>query len=138
MKNQAKYVNDFDLARLKEIVKFSRDLGEKEESTIRTLENELNNAEMVKHKNTPPDVITMNSEVVYKNMATRRKEFLTLVFPNHADIEMKKISVLSPIGRALLGRRVGEIIKLQVPAGMRRLKVEKIKYQPEAAGNFSV
>jgi len=138
MKNQAKYVNDFDLARLKEIVKFSRDLGEKEESTIRTLENELNNAEMVKHKNTPPDVITMNSEVVYKNMATRRKESLTLVFPNHVDIEMEKISVLSPIGRALLGRRVGEIIKLQVPAGMRRLKVEKIKYQPEAAGNFSV
>jgi len=138
MKNQAKYVNDFDLARLKEIVKFSRDLGEKEESTIRTLENELNNAEMVKHKNTPPDVITMNSEVVYKNMATRRKESLTLVFPNHADIEMKKISVLSPIGRALLGRRVGEIIKLQVPAGMRRLKVEKIKYQPEAVGDFSI
>ena len=138
MKNQIKYVNDFDLARLKEIVTFSRDLGEKEESTIRTLENELNNAETVKHKNTPPDVITMNSEVVYKDMATRRKESLALVFPNHADSEMKKISVLSPIGRALLGRRVGEIIKLQVLAGMRRLKVEKIKYQPEAVGNFSI
>jgi len=138
MKNQAKYVTDFDLTRLKEVVKFSRDLGEKEESTTRTLENELNNAETVKHKNTPPDVINMNSEVVYKDMATRRKESLALVFPNHADSEMKKISVLSPIGRALLGRRVGEIIKLQVLAGMRRLKVEKIKYQPEAVGNFSI
>ena len=138
MKNQAKYVNDFDLARLKGIIKFSRDFGEKEEITIRTLENELNNAETVKHKNTPPDVITMNSEVVYKDMSTRRKKSLTLVFPNHVDIDVNKISVLSPIGGALLGRRVGEIIKLQVPAGMRRLKVEKIKYQPEAAGNFII
>ena len=83
MKNQSKYVNDFDLARLKEIVKFSGDFGEKEEIAIRTLENEINNAETVKHKNTPPDVITMNSEVVYKNMSTGRKESLTLVFPNH-------------------------------------------------------
>jgi regulator of nucleoside diphosphate kinase len=59
-----------------------------------------------------------------------------LVFPEEANLAQNKISVLSPIGCALLGYKIGDIIDLKIPAGQKQLKVEKILHQPEAAGNF--
>jgi regulator of nucleoside diphosphate kinase len=63
-------------------------------------------------------------------------EEYTLVYPDEADIDDGKLSVLAPLGIALLGTRVGQTLEFQVPAGTRRLRVEKILYQPEAAGDF--
>ena len=60
----------------------------------------------------------------------------TLVFPADAEAVQNKISVLAPIGTALIGYRVGDVITWNVPGGMRMLRVEKIIYQPEAAGDF--
>jgi hypothetical protein len=58
----------------------------------------------------------------------------TLVFPNEADIEQNRISVLAPIGIAMLGYRVGDILEWPVPSGLSRLKVKEVLYQPEASG----
>jgi regulator of nucleoside diphosphate kinase len=60
----------------------------------------------------------------------------TLVFPDHADISAGKISVFAPIGTAMLGYRVGDVIEWAVPEGRRRLKVTEVLYQPEASGNY--
>ena len=61
---------------------------------------------------------------------------LTLVFPEDADLAENKVSVLAPIGMAMLGYRVGDVFEWQVPAGVSRLKVLEILYQPEAAGDY--
>ena len=59
-----------------------------------------------------------------------------LVFPSDADIDEGRLSVLAPLGTALLGARVGDLVEVNAPAGVRRIKVEKVLYQPEAAGDF--
>ena len=61
-----------------------------------------------------------------------------LVFPQDADLAQGKISVLAPIGTAMLGYRVGDVFSWQVPSGERRIKVEAILYQPEAAGDYDL
>ena len=61
---------------------------------------------------------------------------VTLVFPADADIDAGKLSVLSPVGTALLGYAEGDTVEWEVPAGKRRIRIEKILYQPEAAGDF--
>ncbi len=60
----------------------------------------------------------------------------TLVFPKDADIESGRISVMSPIGTAILGYSVGDAIEWTVPAGTRRIRIEAVPYQPEAAGDY--
>jgi regulator of nucleoside diphosphate kinase len=63
-------------------------------------------------------------------------ETYTLVYPDEADILAGRLSVLAPLGIALLGARVGQVVEFDAPAGARRLKVEKVLYQPEGAGDF--
>jgi regulator of nucleoside diphosphate kinase len=63
---------------------------------------------------------------------------LTLVFPRDADLNQDKISVLAPIGTAVLGYHVGDTIEWEVPDGTRRLEVRKIIYQPEASGDYDL
>ena len=59
-----------------------------------------------------------------------------LVFPEDSNADQGKISIFAPIGTALLGYKVGDIIEWKVPAGLMKLKVEEILYQPEAAGDY--
>jgi regulator of nucleoside diphosphate kinase len=59
-----------------------------------------------------------------------------LVFPENADLKQGKVSILAPIGTAMLGYEVGDIFEWDVPAGKRRLKVKRIIYQPEASGDY--
>jgi len=76
----------------------------------------------------------MNSQVRIRDLEAGRVMVYTLVFPQDADASQGKISVLAPIGTALLGYRVGDMIECKVPAGVKRLRVEEVLYQPEAAG----
>jgi regulator of nucleoside diphosphate kinase len=63
---------------------------------------------------------------------------VSLVYPSAADAAAKKISILAPIGTAILGYRTGDTVEWEVPAGVRRLKIEDVLYQPEASGDFSL
>ncbi len=78
----------------------------------------------------------MNSRVRLSDISKAEKLVYTLVFPRDADSATGRISVLAPVGTAILGCRVGDIIEWQVPAGTRRLKIEEVLYQPEAAGDY--
>ena len=80
----------------------------------------------------------MNSTVVLTDLDTREEETYTLVYPENADTAQGKVSILAPIGTAMLGYRVGDVFEWEVPAGKRRLKVEKIVYQPEASGDYDL
>lgn len=101
-----------------------------------TLQQELERARVVAPKEVPSDVVTMNSKARVRDVATDEEMTYTLVFPEQADIEQGKISVVAPIGTAMLGQRVGDEFEWQVPAGSVRLRVEEVLYQPEAAGHF--
>jgi len=61
---------------------------------------------------------------------------ITLVYPDEADITENKLSVLSPVGTAILGYRVGNIIKWDVPEGVAEIHIKELLYQPEAAGDY--
>ena len=100
------------------------------------LENELDRAEMVQQQNIPADVITMRSTVRVKDLDTSEEMIYRLVFPTEANYDEGKISVLAPIGTAMLGYRRGDVIEWQVPSGVRRLSVEEVLYQPESKGEY--
>lgn len=90
------------------------------------LETELQRAEIVSPDDISNDVVTMNSKVVLRDLETGERETYTLVFPNDADIAEGRLSVLAPIGTAILGEHVGDKVRWRVPSGWRRLKIEEI------------
>jgi len=103
---------------------------------LKALTQELRRAVIVDPKNVFRDVITMNSRAEMRDLESRETVAFTLVFPSEANIDEEKISVLAPIGAGMLGYRVGDEFEWNVPGGLRRMKVTKVEYQPEAAGDF--
>ncbi len=104
---------------------------------LERLDQELSRAEVVPPREVPPDVVTMNSRVVYEDEVTGVVREITLVYPQDANASEARISVLSPVGSALIGMRVGQVIEWTVPkAGRKRYRVLSVPYQPEAAGDF--
>ena len=103
---------------------------------LKKLRQELERAEVVDPKLTPPDVITMNSTAVLEDIDASEEMVYTLVFPEDADISQGKISILAPIGTGMLGYRVGDIFEWDTPAGRVKIRVKALTYQPEAAGKY--
>ena len=130
------YITDSDKKRLKQLIRDARVFGSEHEIYLEKLEGELSRGKVVKSKEIPKDVITMNSKIRFKDLATREEMIYSLVFPDSADPNQNKISILAPIGTALLGYKVGDVIEWKVPAGLRKLKVLEVLYQPEAAGDY--
>jgi len=100
------------------------------------LREELDRGTIVPSDTVPKGVVTMHSRVRVRDLKAQESDTYTLVYPDQADIDENKLSVLAPLGMALLGTRVGQIVKFDAPAGQRRLKIERILYQPEASGDF--
>jgi regulator of nucleoside diphosphate kinase len=100
------------------------------------LDWELHRATVVPQQHVPADVVTMNSEVIYEDVATGVRRTVRVVYPKDADPQRGWISVLAPIGSALLGLRVGQGIEWRLPPGPRRIRVVALRYQPEARGDF--
>ena len=133
------YITELDRQRLEKLIELAEGKGgDEHQEYLRKLEHELELAETVAPEEVPGDVITMRSKVRLKDLATGEEMVYTLVFPSEANFEEGKISVLAPVGTAMLGYRVGSRIEWQVPSGLRRLKVEEILYQPEAAGDYNL
>jgi regulator of nucleoside diphosphate kinase len=131
------YITESDLDRLRKLISvMSISDTDKTQEYLETLENELDQAEIVKPQSVPEDVITMRSKARLLDIDSGKEVVYSLVFPNEADLEKGKISVLAPIGTAMIGYKVGDIIEWEVPAGLRRLRVEEVLYQPEAAGDY--
>jgi regulator of nucleoside diphosphate kinase len=130
------YITKFDMARLREQLFEARRLAGASASSLAKLEMELNRATVIAPTEVPPDVITMNSQVRLLDLDTGEEMIFTLVFPAQADIAESKISVLAPIGTAMLGYRVGDTFTWEVPDGERTLEVKELLYQPEAAGDY--
>lgn len=92
-------------------------------SSVTELETELKKAKLVPREHFPDTVVGLNSTAVVKDMETERILAVTIVTPDKADISQNKISVLAPIGTALLGFQKGKQISWQVPAGEKKLLI---------------
>jgi len=93
---------------------------------LHALEGELARASLVEPDELPPGVVAMHSTVWFRDLDTDETEKYTLVYPSEADVTCNRISVLAPIGTALLGFRVGDTVKWRVPLGTRRLEITKV------------
>ena len=101
------------------------------------LNNELDRAEMLSPANMPADVVTMNSRVKFRNLSDGEVRVRTLVYPAKMTDSNTQLSVMAPVGAALLGLRVGDSIHWELPGGVAtHLEVLELEYQPEAAGDY--
>ena len=100
------------------------------------LRHELERAVVVAPNKIPPDVVTMNSVVTIIDEESHEEDTYTLVYPNDADIEVGKLSVMAPLGTAILGYKAGDVFEWEVPAGKRRWRIARVEFQPEASGQF--
>ena len=129
-------ITKYDMKRLKDLLIKAEQSEYHGSIYLQSLAKEMKRAIQVAPKEIPPDVITMNSCAKLVDCDTGEELEYTLVFPEDADIEKNRISVLAPIGTAMLGYRIGDVFEWDVPAGKRRLRVKEILYQPEAAGHY--
>ena len=98
----------------------------------------LDAADLVPSREIGPDVVTMYSQLLLADPADGSRRQLTLAYPDDADPERGFISVLSPLGSALLGLRVGDVARWRTPAGDERaLEIVALLFQPEASGDYT-
>jgi regulator of nucleoside diphosphate kinase len=130
------YITTQDKQRLEDLLAVAAISNPRQQGDLKSLAEELRRAVIVEPDKVPADVITMNSRADVQDLESGETESFTLVFPPEANVEEGKISVLAPIGAGMLGYRVGDEFEWNVPQGVRRMKVAKVHYQPEAAGDF--
>ncbi len=102
-----------------------------EPSLRRSLQAELLRAEIVDAEDVTPDIVTMDSSVLLRDLDDDSLEMYTLVYPNRADTANGRLSILSPIGTAILGYRIGDEIEWHTPEGLRRFRIEGLTLVPE-------
>lgn len=132
------FITEKDKIRLQKLINEAKEFHQGSEEYLNNLERELNRAQLVASKDIPNNVITMNSKVVLKDLDSGEEMVYTLVYPQEANLLEDKISVLAPVGTAIIGLREKDVIDWKIPDGTVRLEVEKILYQPEAAGDFDL
>ncbi|NDK40098.1 nucleoside diphosphate kinase regulator [Pseudoxanthomonas gei] len=102
------------------------------------LMQELSRAQVLAPEQMPGTVVTMNSRVEFEEELSGERHTLTLVYPNEASVDTGRISILAPVGSALLGLSPGQIIDWSAPDGRKlRLRVTAVHYQPEANSDFN-
>lgn len=125
-----------DMERLRDLLRGSKDPLGLDRPYLETLRTELDRAKVVPVKALDADVVTMNSTVLVRDCESGRATVFTLVYPEHAAMETNQISVLAPLGAAVLGYRVGDLVSFTVPSGVRSCEIMDVVYQPEAAGDL--
>jgi regulator of nucleoside diphosphate kinase len=133
MTDRAIIVTDGDVERLKRLVRALRYSLFRDQRQLELLDQTLESADVRPPGRVPKDVVRMNSRVRVLDFDTRHKGLYTLVFPEKANISRGFISVLAPLGIALLGRRKGDVIEARVPGGTRMVKVERVQHGPDTA-----
>lgn len=136
MNERSIYITQHDLDRLEELITVARKADTLDMDYLDQLDEALLAKTSIGSRAVPPDVITMNSRVRLGDPLTGQSQVYTLVFPADADAAAGRVSVLAPLGTAMLGAARGQTIEWIAGGSTRRLRVEEILYQPEAAGDF--
>lgn len=134
MQQQTIRLTDFDSRYLEGLIKGPRPRDPRDARSFELLEQRLGDAEVLPAGRIAPDVVTMNSEVRVRDLDAHETITFRVVFPRAADAAAGRISVLAPLGMAVLGRMVGDDVTWHTPGGLRRLRVDRVLYQPEREG----
>jgi len=138
MSARAIFITKSDMDRLIDLIEGIREYSKKSNASLDMLEQVLNRGTLVDPEKVPPDVVTMNSRVSITDMDSGEKKTYSLVFPSNAKIDENKLSILAPLGIALLGYRTGDIIEWKAPSGIKNLMINEVIYQPESFGQFDM
>lgn len=129
-------LNRLDYARIKKSINVAREYKSITEKEAEELLNELNSAKIVDPEDVPSNVVTMNSIVKISFLNNDKQVQFQIVYPHEANLKNNKISIFSPIATALIGYQTGDEIEWIVPAGLTRIRIDEIIYQPEASGHY--
>lgn len=132
----ATVVTEFDRRRLRGLLQVLRTRSAVDAVNLDALELELERAHVVPPERLPANVVSMNSHVSLLDVDSGEQTALSLVFPNARNHDSAAVTVLSPLGLALLGCRAGDELEWPTNEGTRRLRIERVAYQPEAAGDY--
>ncbi|MFO7445148.1 MAG: nucleoside diphosphate kinase regulator [Ignavibacteriaceae bacterium] len=132
------FITELDYERLCNLVNHAKAQKSVEIKNLDALGAEIKRAKIIEPKDIDPEFVTMNSEIEVIDMDNNKEMKIKLVYPKEADFKKGYISVLSPLGSALIGYRKGDMITFEVPAGRKKVKIKSILYQPEAHGEYSV
>lgn len=133
------WLTEQDLNRLRHLIVDLTRTARGAQAGIEALEEILDLGRIVPVEEIPHDVVTMNSEVVFEEIDSGDQRTVTLAYPDEADPADGRVSVLSPVGIALLGLAVGAETELTLPRGRTaRIRIRGIRYQPEASGEYSL
>lgn len=129
-------VTDFDRRRLRGLLQLLRARSSVDATNLDALELELARAQVVPAAHVPPNVVTMNSHVLLVDADSQDVTSVSLVFPDARASQGSEVPVLSPLGLALLGCREGDQLFLQTGEETRRIRLQRVTYQPEASGDY--
>jgi regulator of nucleoside diphosphate kinase len=130
MTNRQVVVTQRDAARLRALVQSYAGAARDE---LDALALEIERAIVLEPQQVPADVVTMHARVGVLDVATGERRELVLVYPSESDIAANRVSVLAPLGTALLGYRKGDEVEWQMPGGLRRLRIESVAQEGEEA-----
>ena len=129
-------ITEANLKRIEDIIRYAGESNEHQKNNIERLSEDLERATVVESKDIPPDVVTINSTLKIRDLDSGEEMVFTLVSPSNADLSQGRISLLAPVGASVVGYRSGDVVEWPVPGALKRLKIEKVLYQPEAAGDL--
>jgi len=135
MERERIFITQNDLEALRTAIHEAENSGYRSSVYIKQLREELDRATIVSPEEIPADVITMKSTVMLTDLDNGEQMQLTLCYPQDARQE-DQVSVLAPIGTAMLGYRVGDTFEWDTPSGKAHLRVDQVLYQPEATGKY--
>lgn len=131
-------INRLDYARIKKCINDAKQFKSISSIEAEKLMKELDTAQIVEPEAIPSNVVTMNSIVKLSFLNNNKQVQFQIVYPDQANLKENKISIFSPIATALIGYKVADEIEWIVPAGLTNIRIDKIIYQPEAAGDYSL
>jgi regulator of nucleoside diphosphate kinase len=125
MRNRPIVITRTDAARLRELLA-TRARAARDQDHLEELSEELERARIADPNEVPADVITIHTRIQVLDLVSGERRELTLVLPRESDAGAGRISVLAPLGTALLGYRTGDEVEWQMPGGLRRLRIERV------------
>jgi regulator of nucleoside diphosphate kinase len=131
MKTRSIVVGDVDMDRLHRLLRALRNSPFRDQKQLEALDQILENANVTASYRIPPRVVRIKSRIRVLDLDTQKTVVYTLVFPESADISKGRISVLAPVGMALLGHKQGDVVEADVPGGIRRLRIEVAWFERE-------
>ena len=127
MSRRSIYLTEYDLRRLEPLVESARRYERADTESLRLLQQELDRAILCDVHDLPKEIVSVNSQVVVTDLESGKKAEYTIVFPRDANYEERRISVLAPIGTALLGYGAGAEVEWPTPGGLRRFRIDGVR-----------